>query len=76
MIHRTATIALTSLAGVQSPGTSMLAPAGTSLTQERRCQHGRRPPLQRVVWRRASAAQGGHLGGPSSYQLIPDITGQ
>jgi hypothetical protein len=24
----------------------------------------------------ASATQGGHLGGPSSYQLIPDITGQ
>jgi hypothetical protein len=22
----------------------------------------------------ASATQGGHLGGPSSYQLIPDIT--
>jgi hypothetical protein len=30
----------------------MLAPAGTSLTQERRSQHGRRPSLQRAVWRR------------------------
>jgi hypothetical protein len=49
----------------------MLAPAGTSLTQERRSQHGRRPPLQRAVWRRGVRHTGRSTGTTTASTVTP-----